>query len=86
MNTKIAEFWKVAGETRKRTLDVLTNSGIRLTPEEILEETVNIVLDTALIESSEAKGDTEYEDFLRDIRSECIDSFYSKIRGTERNG
>lgn len=86
MKTRIDKFWKIAGENRKRTLDSLKNSGVRLTPEDVLEETVNAVFDTTLIEFPKAKGNAQYEDFLHDIRRECFDVFYSRIAGVERNG
>lgn len=76
----------MAGERRKRTLDSWKNSGIRVTPEEVLEETVNAAFETTLAEFPKARGNAQYEDFLHDIRGECLDVFYSKIGGAERNG
>lgn len=82
MTDKIAEFWKIAGEKRKASLDGLEDSGIRLTPEIVLEETVKAVLETSFIESEKNK---KYEDFLSDRRKEWASS-YLKAEGVERNG
>ncbi len=86
MNEKVDEFWKMAGEIRKINLDLFNDFGGRLTPEEVLRETVNAVLDATLVAYPKARLDFEFEDFLHDVRSECFDSIYLRCGGTERNG